>query len=183
MPPGASRILAATRSLPTGAVALCAYLHDRLASASVRLDGDLEFVPGEPVMMRSNDHARGLWNGDLGIIARVVDGAEPGERGRWRAVFRRDGRLVPVPLDALRSRLERAWAITIHKSQGAEVDDATIVLPDEDTPILTRELVYTAITRARRGVRLVGPRAVLATAIGRRAVRATGLVGRLTGPA
>lgn len=178
----ASRILTATRSLPTGAVALSAYLHDRLASASVRLDGDLEFVPGEPVMMRANDHARGLWNGDLGVIARVVDGAEAGDRGRWRAVFRRDGQLVPVPLDALRSRLERAWAITVHKSQGAEVDDATIILPDDDTPILTRELVYTAITRARRGVRLVGSRDVLAAAIGRRAVRTTGLVARLTGP-
>jgi exodeoxyribonuclease V alpha subunit len=181
---GRSRLLAATRGDAAGTTAIGSYLHARLAGAGQRTDGGAEFVPGEPVVMTANDHARGLWNGDVGVIARVrTDGDGDAGHGRWRVVFARGTALVPLPIDALRDRLERAWAITVHKSQGSEADDVTLVLPADDSPLLTRELLYTAVTRARRGVRLVGRRAVLQAALGRRAARTTGLAARLLAPA
>src|SRR6185436_11783337 len=99
---------------------------------------------------------RGLWNGDQGVIARVAD--EDGVQ-HHRAVFRRAGELVPFPIEALRGGLELAWAMTVHKSQGSELDRVALVLPDDDTPLATRELVYTALTRARHGVAIIGPEA------------------------
>jgi exodeoxyribonuclease V alpha subunit len=126
--------------------------------------------------MTGNDYERGLYNGDPGIIVRVAD---DGGAQRFRAVFRRDGELVPFPLDAVRQSLELAWAITVHKSQGSEWDHVVIVLPDDDLPILTRELVYTALTRARSGAVVVGSPAVLDAAARRRAARHSGLADRV----
>jgi exodeoxyribonuclease V alpha subunit len=70
-------------------------------------------------------------------------------------------------------------AMTIHKSQGSQADEVTVLLPQEDSRLLTRELLYTAVTRAKERVRVVGPEAALRAAIERRAVRASGLAQRL----
>ena len=71
--------------------------------------------------------------------------------------------------------------MTIHKSQGSQADEVTVLLPDEDSRLLTRELFYTAVTRARTRVRVVGPEAAVRAAVDRRAQRATGLRVRLAG--
>ena len=171
----ARRLLTVTRIGDVGAIALSARCHQR-ALALTSVAGAPELLPGEPVMHTRNDYGRGLWNGDQGVIARVTD--DDGVQ-HYRAVFRRAGELVPFPIEALRGGLELAWAMTVHKSQGSELDQVALVLPDEDSPLATRELIYTALTRARQGVAVVGPEARLVAAIGRVATRATGLPARL----
>ncbi|HTJ42434.1 MAG TPA: AAA family ATPase [Kofleriaceae bacterium] len=170
----ARRILCATRGQPTGADAINARLHAQLlARASASFEP--EFLPGEPVILTANDHERGFWNGDTGVIARVVeDGVQ-----RFRVILRREGELVPVPLDAVRHALELAWALTVHKSQGSEYDEVLIVLPDEKLPIATRELLYTALTRARRGAVILGPKEILTAAAAASAPRYSGLPARV----
>ncbi|MGB5348587.1 MAG: ATP-binding domain-containing protein, partial [Polyangiales bacterium] len=69
-----------------------------------------------------------------------------------------------------------AFALTVHKAQGSEFDEVLLILPDEDAPILSRELLYTAVSRARRALRLVGPKEVVLSALGRSARRYSGLV-------
>jgi len=108
----------------------------------------------------------GLYNGDTGVT--VV----------------RDDALRAVIGDKMfaTSRLadvETMHAMTIHKSQGSQSEEVTVLLPQEDSRLLTRELFYTAVTRAKERVRVVGSEAALRTAIERRAVRASGLAQRL----
>jgi exodeoxyribonuclease V alpha subunit len=172
---GRARILTVTRGLPTGALALNAYVHD-LALDRMTVTGRPDFVPGEPVMITANDYQRSLFNGDQGIIVRADEG---GGQHRFRAVFRVAGQLVPFAIEALRDRLELAWALTVHKSQGSELDALALILPDEELPLLTRELLYTGITRARTSAVLCGSRTALTNAGKRVALRHSGLATRL----
>lgn len=73
-------------------------------------------------------------------------------------------------------RFSDAFALSVHKAQGSEFDEVLLVLPEEDAPLLTRELLYTAVSRARKRVRVVGPKQVVAAALARRAQRYSGLV-------
>ncbi len=170
-----SRILTVTRRFATGSVAINRILHQELLSGT-GLSLQTEFYPGEPVLIRQNDYARGLFNGDQGVIARVRD--DDG-RQSFRAVFGRGGELVPFPIDALRQHLELAFAMTVHKSQGSELDQVTILLPTTDLPLLTREMLYTAITRARRSAVVVGSRSLLERAVQRPVERFSGLAEKL----
>lgn len=170
-----ARLLTVTRALPTGSVALNAYLHG-LALERMTVSGRPELVPGEPVMITANDYQRGLFNGDQGIIVRADEGFGA---HRYRAVFRIGGEFVPFAIEALRDRLELAWALTVHKSQGSEMDALALVLPEDNHPLLTRELLYTGITRARRSVVLCGTAAAIKAAGKRIAQRHSGLAGRL----
>ncbi len=173
---GRARVLTVTRGLPTGSIALNGFIHD-LALDSMTVTGRPEFVPGEPVMITANDYQRGLFNGDQGIIIRADEGANG---HRYRAVFRVYGQLVPFAIEALRDRLELAWALTVHKSQGSELDALALVLPEEENlPLLTRELLYTGVTRARHSAVLVGTKQAIAAAGKRVALRHSGLAARL----
>jgi len=122
---------------------------------------------GRPILVTTNDYQLGLFNGDVGIVAR--DG------GRLRAFFRgQDGSLRSL----LPSRLpphETVFAMTVHKSQGSEFDHVGLLLPPALSPILTRELIYTGVTRAKKSVQLYGTPAVLRDAVKRRVERASGL--------
>ena len=170
-----ARVLTVTRALPTGSIKLNAHLHE-LALDRMSLTGRPDLVPGEPVMITANDYQRGLFNGDQGIIVRADEGLG---RHHYRAVFRVAGELRPFAIEALRDRLELAWALTVHKSQGSELDEIALILPIDDLPIVTRELIYTGITRARTGAAIVGSKALLLAAGKRRALRYSGLANRL----
>jgi exodeoxyribonuclease V alpha subunit len=129
-----------------------------------------EWYPGRPLLVTANDYGLGLFNGDTGVAV-VVDGAlRAAMTGAREPVLLATGRLADV---------ETMHAMTIHKSQGSQADEVTVVLPPEDSRLLTRELLYTAVTRARMKVRIVGSEAEVVAALGRRAVRATGLRLRL----
>lgn len=168
------RLLTLTRrpGLPTSAAALNTALHRRLSD-------DPTFAPGEPVMMLTNDYERHLFNGDQGVVVRVaVDSAaaEP------MAVFRVHQALVPFALGRLEGQLELAHALTVHKSQGSEFEAVGLILPDGDLPLLTRELLYTAVTRAKSSVVVVGSAELLARGIRRPLTRSSGLVEALQKP-
>jgi exodeoxyribonuclease V alpha subunit len=173
---GKARLLTVTRGMPTGSLALNAYIH-ALTLDRMTVTGRPDFVPGEPVMITANDYQRGLFNGDQGIIIRADEGSGA---HRYRALFRVHGQLVPFAIEALRDRLELAWALTVHKSQGSELDALALILPeDEHLPLLTRELLYTGITRARTSAVLCGTKAAIIAAGKRGALRHSGLATRL----
>ncbi|HEY2903133.1 MAG TPA: AAA family ATPase [Polyangia bacterium] len=170
------RILCVTRGAarPTGADAVNAALHRRAARA-----GDGAVVPGEPLIMLRNDYDRGLFNGDLGLCVRAsVDGAAPA----LTAIFPRGAVFVAHPLATLGADLALAHALTVHRAQGSEVEAMALILPDDDLPLLTRELVYTALTRARTSAVVVGSAAILQAALARHFRRSTGLGARLAAP-
>jgi exodeoxyribonuclease V alpha subunit len=136
----------------------------------------LELCPGAPVSVQRNDYDRGLYNGDQGVVLRVATADAPA--GEPMAVFPRGSRFEVFPLEAL-GDLAPAFAMTVHKSQGSEFDHVAVVLPDADLPLLTRELLYTAITRAKRSVLLVGDPDLLARAVSRSIERFSGVASRL----
>jgi exodeoxyribonuclease V alpha subunit len=139
---------------------------------------------GRPVLLTRNDYGLGLMNGDIGLCLRL-----PAADGRG------DGRLMVAFLatgtgDSTRLRFvaparlgdaETAWALTVHKSQGSEFEHAALLLPPEPNAVLTRELLYTGITRARRRFSLAGTAAIVEQAIARRTQRHSGLAARLQG--
>jgi exodeoxyribonuclease V alpha subunit len=170
-----ARILTVTRALSTGSIEINEHLH-QLSLDRMTVAGHPEFVPGEPVMITANDYQRGLFNGDQGIIVRADEGLG---RHHYRAVFRCGGELRPFAIEALRDRLELAWALTVHKSQGSELDAVALLLPHEELPLVTRELIYTGITRARTGVAIAAGKSVLVAGGKRVAQRHSGLAGRL----
>lgn len=129
-----------------------------------------EWYPGRPLLVTANDHGLHIYNGDTGVVVARSDGL--------RAVVAGAG----GPLDFATSRLsdvETMHAMTIHKSQGSQADEVTVLMPSEDSRLLTRELFYTAVTRAKRKVRVVGSGAAMRAAVERRALRATSLEVRL----
>jgi exodeoxyribonuclease V alpha subunit len=133
---------------------------------------------GRPLLVTANDYGLGIYNGDTGVAVRPPAGA-PG-RALRAAVAGSAGRL-----DLATSRLgqvETMHALTIHKSQGSQADDVVVILPPPESRLLTRELFYTAITRARERVVVVGSPSDVRAAIDRRARRATGLRQRLSRP-
>jgi exodeoxyribonuclease V alpha subunit len=168
------RILCTHRRGPWGVETVNALVEAHVRAAAG--EGHEGWYPGRPVLVTRNDHALGLFNGDVGLALPEPDGP-----GRLRVAFQTDGggvrRLAPSRLPAH----EPVWATTVHKSQGSEFDRVLLVLPAEDSPLLTRELVYTAITRARAGVEIWGDDAILAAGVARRLVRSSGLRDALWG--
>ena len=135
-----------------------------------------QWYAGRPVLVTRNDYTLALFNGDIGVT--LPDPATgrlcvhfPGPAGQSR----------PVAPQRLPEH-ETAYALTVHKSQGSEFDEVLLILPERDSPVLTRELLYTAITRARNRIVVCGRAEVVATAVGRRIRRASGLRDTLWGP-
>ncbi len=134
---------------------------------------------GRAVMVTRNDSALGLVNGDVGIVLPSVARTPTDDPGLRRAAFlRADGRLIRWPVARLPT-VETAFATSVHKAQGSEFDRVTLVLPSPWQRPCTRELVYTAVTRARHHVTLVADEASLRASIATRTQRLGGLQVRL----
>ena len=140
-----------------------------------------EWYPGRPVMMTRNDYQLGLMNGDVGLTLPLLEERNDKPELLLRVAFQLpDGRIkwvLPSRLDGV----ETVYAMTVHKSQGSEFRHTLLVLPDAPHPLLTRELIYTAVTRARDRFTLLefGKPAVLDSAVKKRTWRASGLAERL----
>ncbi|OBJ51740.1 exodeoxyribonuclease V subunit alpha [Mycobacterium asiaticum] len=126
---------------------------------------------GRPVLVTTNDYGLGVYNGDTGVT--IVDDES------LRAVVASADKLLNFATSRL-SDVETMHAMTIHKSQGSQADEVTVLMPPEDSRLLSRELFYTAVTRAKKKVRVIGSEAGVRAAIERRAVRASGLAQRLS---
>jgi exodeoxyribonuclease V alpha subunit len=129
---------------------------------------------GRPVLVTANDYGLGVYNGDVGVAVRGPDG------GLRVAVETSRGLLDLAP--GRLGNVETLHAMTIHKSQGSQAAEITVLMPGEESRLLTRELFYTAVTRAQDRVRVVGTDAGVRVALQRRALRATGLRQRLSSP-
>lgn len=177
---GAFRVLCAHREGSAGVGALNAAIAQALAARGLLRTSDPYYV-GRAIMVTRNDASTRLFNGDTGLVA-DLGGEAP------KAIFPAiDGEAAGA--DSVRaislSRLpsvETAFAITIHKSQGSEFGEVLIVLPDAPTPVLTRELLYTAVTRARESVRIRATPEIVAATIRVRSRRGSGLAERLRSP-
>ncbi|MGY0499893.1 AAA family ATPase [Nocardia sp. FBN12] len=125
------------------------------------------WYPGQPLLVTANDHEARIYNGDTGVIIRRPDGS-------LRAALQRGSEpylVHPTQFPAVVT----VFAMTIHRSQGSQYDTVSVVLPEPESTLLTRELLYTAITRARTHVRIIGTEDSIRAAIGRRVLRASGL--------
>jgi exodeoxyribonuclease V alpha subunit len=129
-----------------------------------------EWYPGRPLLVTANDHGLHIYNGDTGVVVARPDGL--------RAVIAGAGGALDFATSRL-SDVETMHAMTIHKSQGSQADEVTVLMPSEDSRLLTRELFYTAVSRGKTKVRVVGTDGAVRAAIGRQAIRATGLRQRL----
>lgn len=150
---------------------------DRMARNLLEVPDHRQWYPGRPVMVLQNDYRMHLSNGDIGWMR-----PEPGE-GRHREggnvwFVQPEGRWVAVSPHRLPVH-ETAYAMTIHKSQGSEFDEVLVVLPERRSPILTRELLYTAVTRARRSVAIVGSEEIIRQAVATPIERYSGLMAAL----
>ncbi len=163
------RILCALRKGPFGAVALNSLVEQVLRQEKLIVP-DKRWYAGRPVMIARNDYDLRLFNGDIGLI--LPDSATGYE---LRAFFTaQDGHLRKFHPLRLPEH-ETVYAMTVHKSQGSEFESLLLLLPDRDSPVLTRELIYTGITRARKSVEIWGVESVLRTALSRRIERMSGL--------
>ena len=121
-------------------------------------------------MVTRNAYELQLFNGDVGVVL-----PSPEENGMLRAFFHApDGGIRSVHPFQLPEH-ETAFAMTVHKSQGSEFDRVLLILSDRPSPVLTREMLYTAVSRARKAVEIWAPEAVLRSAVARRTFRSSGL--------
>jgi exodeoxyribonuclease V alpha subunit len=160
---GGFRLLCAHRRGPYGVATWTARVERWLGLA-----GTAGWYPGRPLLVTENDYGLGLYNGDSGVIV------AHGDAGAVRAVFERRGELLELTPQRLTS-VDTVYAMTVHKAQGSQFDEVAVLLPDPSSPILTRELLYTAITRARRRLILVGTEETVRQAVERPITRASGL--------
>ena len=168
------RVLCAVHGGPRGVETLNLRLTEaaRAAIDPYALIDEGRWFEGRPVVMQANDYAVGLFNGDVGVTLRD-------EAGRLRVWFA-DAALGVRAVDPVRlPRHRTAYAMTVHQAQGSEFDEVLVVLPLLSSRVLTREWLYTAVTRARHRVTLAGPAARIGAAIDTPTRRHSGLLNRL----
>ncbi len=179
------RALCAHRRGPTGVEGINAAVRRRLRRDGIDT-GDAFWV-GRPVLVLRNDYNLRLYNGDIGLV--VDRTTSTGRRRRFVAFPAPDGptrggeeqRGVRYVLPSRLPQHDTCFALTIHKSQGSEYEHVMVLLPVRPSPIVTRELLYTGVTRARRRVTLVATRSTFEGALARRVQRASGLTDALWG--
>ncbi len=171
-----ARVLTLTRVHTTGSARINAAFHTRFLQTRTD-DAAWDYVAGEPIMMLHNDYERGLFNGDQGIVLWIR--RHDTDKSELAAVFLRDDQFVPYNLTALRSNIEHAFAMTVHKAQGSEFKHVALILPTHDVPLLTREILYTAVSRASVSVTIVGDPTLLETGAHRTTQRFSGITQKL----
>ena len=159
---GRVRLLSARRDAPLGVAGLNAEIQRRFMARAG--NGP---APNQPIIVNQNDPETGLKNGSVGVIMQVE-----GVRAAYFPAAAAGATALRVPVSRLPDH-GPAWALTIHRSQGSEFDLVVVVLPPEESPLATRELIYTAITRAREQVYVWGAAATVRAALGERALRCT----------
>ena len=164
------RLLCAHREGPYG-VSGWNRLVERLVAERTGFTTYDEWYAGRPILVTANDYDQLLNNGDMGVTLRRAD-------GRLRVVVQLGQEVREFATTRL-SGVETVHAMTVHKSQGSQAHTVSVVLPDEESRLLTRELFYTAVTRAQSRVRVVGSEAAIRAAVGREVQRASGLRERL----
>jgi len=160
------RLLCGHREGPHGVARWGARVEEWLAEAIEGYGREGLWYVGRPLLVTANDYQLRLFNGDSGVVIDVD--------GHPRAAFRRDGEVTTLPTSRL-SDVQTVHAMSVHRSQGSQFDRVTVVLPPADSPLSTRELLYTAVTRAKEHVRIIGTQEALAAAVRRPIVRASGL--------
>ena len=171
---GAFRILCAHRRGAYGVTTWTTRLEGWLETAVPGFSAAERWYVGRPLLVTENDYELGLHNGDTGVVVAAA-------AGRVMASFARGGEPALYSPSRL-GAVDTVYAMTIHKSQGSQFDAAAVLLPETGSRILTRELLYTAATRARRHLLLVGPEETVRAAVARPVARASGLGARLWGP-
>jgi exodeoxyribonuclease V alpha subunit len=163
------RVLCAHRRGPYGVARWTAEIERWLGTASPD-PATGPWYPGRPVLVTANDYDIGLFNGDTGVVVARPEGL--------RVAFARGGPPTLHPPSRL-SDVATVHAMTVHRGQGSQFRRVTVVLPPAESPLLTRELLYTAVTRAREFVRVIGTEEAVRAAVERPVGRASGLRRRL----
>ncbi|AWY42634.1 exodeoxyribonuclease V subunit alpha [Pseudomonas putida] len=175
----AFQLLCAVRKGPWGVEGLNQRVTEALLKARL-IESDQQWYEGRPVLMTRNDYGLGLMNGDIGIALKLPerDGPEAGKQVLRVAFPRNDGQGgVRFVLPSRLNDVETVFAMTVHKSQGSEFAHTALILPDALNPVLTKELIYTGITRAKDWFTLIEPRGgVFEEAVKRKVKRLSGLM-------
>lgn len=168
----AHRLLCAHRRGPYGVARWGVEVEQWLSRTVPGYAEDGEYYLGRPLLVTGNDYEMGLFNGDTGVVVATPHGVRAAfARGAEASLFQ------PVRLDAVQT----VHAMTVHRAQGSQFGTVTVVLPPPESPLLTRELLYTAVTRATDRVLVLGSEEAVRRAVGRPANRASGLRQRLGG--
>ena len=174
------RVLSALRRGPFGVAGLNRNIEKILQEAELIPKHVTSNYAGKPILITQNDYQLQLYNGDVGILLPDFE-AKENTKQLWAWFIGKENtlrRFAPARLP----QHEAAYAMTVHKSQGSEFDRVLFILPNGDSPVLTRELIYTGLTRARSQVELWWNEAVFVKAVARRAERNSGLRDLLTSP-
>lgn len=166
----ALKVICGTRRGPLGVGHWCDAIEKMLAEELGDSSIGRRWYIGRPVLVTENDYLNHTFNGDTGIVIQGSDGPV--------VMLQGPGGLRELRTSQLRE-LDTWWAMTIHKSQGSEFDEAIVSLPAFPSPMLSRELLYTAVTRARKRITIVASNEALRAAISHRVTRTSGLAGRL----
>ncbi len=169
------RVLCALRSGPYGVKSLSRTIEKILREEGL-VSGPQYAYPGMPILITQNEYQLRLYNGDIGILL-----PDPANSSLLAWFIGEDGSIRRVPPARLPG-YEPAFVMTVHKSQGSEFDSVLLILPDKESPVLTRELVYTGLTRARSRLEVWFQESVLRAAIARQIQRGSGLQDRLGEP-
>jgi exodeoxyribonuclease V alpha subunit len=167
------QVLCANRQGPNSVMDINYQVEQRLAQQNlIQLSG--LWYSGRPVLITQNNPTLHLYNGDIGICL-----PDPEQPGKLKVFFQSPNGMVKTYLPARITHCETVFAMTIHKSQGSEFEEVLVILPEVMNPILTKELLYTAITRAKKTVRLKARADIFTATINQKIQRVTGLMQKL----
>ena len=168
----AFRLLCVLNQGEYGIIGLNKAIEDRLIKHKLISVGEQTFYIGRPVIVTSNDHGLGLYNGDIGIVVENQDGI--------RVVFEMADGTTKTFLPSRLPAHQTAYAMTVHKSQGSEFNHTLLLLPPDINPVMTKELVYTGVTRAKKRLDLFSTTLAFNRAIERKVERFSGLTDAIS---